>query len=355
MKTKITISEKLTNSLISSDPKVSIIILQYNNSRDTLRCLESVKEQDYPNFDVIMVDNASATEHVNSIRLFIENQESINYPSSTTHYSLLATHSNIGYSGGNNMGIKHALERGAQYVLILNPDVVLEKDTLSKLVAAAESDHKIGILGPAVNESRSKQDHTASPHGFKRDKGNQVICCGKIKWYRPELQHVQCSDVFDFNSRFYFLDSGFYLVGACILISKSVLQLVGMFDERYFLYFEDADLCLRARKAGWKLAVVQEATAHHRPSSSTKTLGSPLLFRYHYRNAHLFVLKNERCLCKYILLPLWSGWIVAKQLVKLVISREPEISRAILAGVRDFYKRKFGKISNSRSRKVQLF
>lgn len=130
-----------------------------------------------------------------------------------------------------------------------------------------------------------------------------------------------------------------------MLISKSVLQLVGMFDERYFLYFEDADLCLRARKTGWKLAVVPEAVVRHQQSSSTKKLGAPVLLRYHFRNAHLFVLKNERCLCKYILLPLWSAWIIIKQLAKIIIDREPEISRAILAGVGDFYRGRFGRVS----------
>lgn len=301
-------------------PKVSTIILQFNNSRDTLRCLESVKEQDYSDFDVTIVDNASSIEHVNAIRFFIENEQN---PNQTVDYRLLAIDSNLGYAGGNNVGIKQVLKHGAQYVLILNPDVALEKDTLSKLIMVAESDHKISILGPAIDEGDGR-----------------VVYGGHVQWYRPELQHLYS------KPNTYNLAPGTYIVGACMLISKSFLQLVGLFDERYFLYFEDADFCLRARKAGWKLAVVPEALVHHQPLSSTKKLGAPLLLRYHYRNAHLFVLKNERCLCKYILLPLWSMWIIIKQLVKILLGREAEISKAILAGVGDFYHGRFGQISH---------
>lgn len=326
-------------------PKISIIVLQFNNSRDTLRCLESVKKQDYANFDVIIVDNSSSIEHVNSIRLFIENEKNSVRP---INYNLILGTSNLGYAGGNNLGIKQALYpvrslardkgaslkdlggaiskragSGAQYVLILNPDVVLEKNTLSRLVSVAESDRKIGILGPAINEGSGR-----------------IIFGGRIQWYKPELKHFLKL----VRSRKWKADG--YVVGACMLISKSVLQLVGVFDERYFLYFEDADLCLRAKKAGWKLAIVPKAIVHHRPSSSTNKLGAPLLLRYHFRNAHLFVFKNERCICKYIFLPLWSMLIIIKQIAKIIMGHESEISKAILAGVLDFYGKKFGKIDN---------
>src|SRR3989338_2686668 len=128
-------------------PFVFIIILQYNNSQDTLKCLESLKELDYPNYQVVVVDNASQEAEVNNVKKFIESQppkpnlliyQNIN----RFDVVLLENKENLGYAGGNNVGIEYALENGADYVFILNNYTTVGPDTLKKLVETAESDSK---------------------------------------------------------------------------------------------------------------------------------------------------------------------------------------------------------------------
>ena len=293
--------------------KLIIVILQYNNSQDTVRCLESVKElgYPYPAFTVV-VDNNSRPEHFNNVRLFIESQIG-----KVIRFKLDALSQNLGYAGGNNVGIRRALENGADYVLVLNNDTVVPKDLLSKLVSEAESDDDIGIVAPAIDE------------------GKRITYGGRIKWLRPELNHLMSSqDVID------------YLPGVCLLIKRSVIEKIGLLDENYFLYFEDVDYCVRASRAGFILKLMPEVLVRHKVSASTKQLGAPLLLRYHFRNALYFNWRHAPAGYK-ILLPFWSFFIMMKQLVKIAfLPDKRKISKAILASVLDFHLDNFGKIDD---------
>ena len=126
-------------------------------------------------------------------------------------------------------------------------------------------------------------------------------------------------------------------------VHKDVFEKIGFLDEKYFLYFEDADFSVRARKAGFEISIAENLNVHHHVSSSTKKLGSPLLMRYHYRNALYFNLKNGPWYIKLLVWP-WSWLIIVKQLIKLALGKNRKASRSILAGVINFYQRKYGKI-----------
>ena len=161
-----------------------------------------------------------------------------------------------------------------------------------------------------------------------------VAYCGKVQWLKPTLIHIPTCDV------------GYqqiYAIGGAIAIHKDVFGKIGFLDENYFLYFEDADFSVRAAKAGFNISIAENLTANHHVSSSTKKLGSPLLLRYHYRNALYFNLKNGPWNIKLLVWP-WSCLILIKQLIKIAINKNKGGSKAILAGVLDFYKRKYGKI-----------
>lgn len=297
--------------------KISIVVLQFNNSRDTIRCLESVKELNWQNFEVVIVDNASEIQHLNNIRLFVESQEKIG----ERRFKLIASRSNLGYAGGNNLGIKYALENGADYILILNPDTTVGKNLLKGLVRAVEKRKAVGIIGPATKEK------------------GRTVYCGKIFWLRPELEHVAI------KPRKGVLGKDFYIPGSAMLVRREVFEKVGGFDEKYFLYFEDADFCMRARKAGFKLVIMPDVLIRHKVSSSTSDLGSVILLRYHYRNALLFNWKNGPWYIKIALFP-WSRFVIIKQAVKILLRKNVPISRAILNGTLDFYRGRFGKITN---------
>lgn len=300
-------------------PRVFIIILQFNNSRSTITCLESVKELNYPNYQVLIVDNGSSTEHLNNIRFFLESRMKLN------NFKLIASQGNLGYSGGNNLGVKHAIGHGADYVLILNNDTVVGKDLLTKLVKVCEADKNIGLAGPVIKESGP-------------GRAGEYIYGGRIRWLKPELEHIKNSD---------YIAPGLnkYIIGACMFIRKKIIEKIGFFDERYFLYFEDADYSQKAKRVGYKLELVPNITIEHSAQVSTSQLGTPLLLRYHYRNAHLFNLKNAPFIVK-ILLPFWSLVIIIKQLIKLLLMPDRRTAaKAILTGVFDFYRGRFGKIN----------
>ena len=128
-----------------------------------------------------------------------------------------------------------------------------------------------------------------------------------------------------------------------LIFHKDIFEKIGFLDEKYFLYFEDVDFSIQARKAGFDISIADNLNVHHHVSSSAKKLGSPLLMRYHYRNALYFNLKNGPWYIKLLVWP-WSWLIVIKQLGKITIKQNVEQSKAILAGVIDFYKNRMGQV-----------
>ena len=155
-------------------PKVFIIILNWNNWVDTKDCLESLKTNGYQNCEVVVVDNGS------------DEKPEITNPKIKVIYNK----ENLGFSGGNNVGIKYALENGADYVLILNNDTIASDDFLVKLVEAGESDKKIGFLGPKIYFAASNPSEVEPPKGpfggstSERDsEGEQFWCAGgAVNW-----------------------------------------------------------------------------------------------------------------------------------------------------------------------------
>lgn len=289
-------------------PLVFVDLVVFNNSGDIISCLKSLKEQTFTRFEIVIVDNASNSTEVNHITSFINRQTS-----GIQKIHFIKNERNLGYSGGNNVGIKYALEHGASEILILNPDTTADTYLLEEMHNVLVSDSKVGIVGPVIDE------------------GNRKIAGGKISWLKPELNHTEERSRYDF------------LTGACFLVKSEVFEKVGLFDERYFLYFEDADFCVRARKAGYQLVTAENALLHHKVSATTSKLGSARLLRYHYRNTHVFNMKNAP-IWAFILLPFWSILIIIKQLLKLAVGRDKVISKEILLGVLDFYRGRFGKI-----------
>lgn len=297
---------------------VFVIVLQYNNSKDTINCLDSLRQLKYRHFKVAVIDNASQEAEKNVVRNYINRN-------SQAGVILLENRENLGYAGGNNVGIKYALSEGADYVFILNNDTTIEPDALDKLVGAAEEDPLVGAAGPAIKES------------------DRTVFYGKISWLKPELKHSAVPPA-TFHLKF-----KEYLVGAGMLIKRSVLEKIEGFDEVYFLYFEDADFSRRAQLAGYKLKVAPEAVIHHQVSSSTKQLGSSLILRYHMRNALIFNSLNAPWTIKPLLI-FWAGYVVAKNLVKMfLLPSKEKTADAIIDGVLDFYKNRFGKINTPRS------
>ncbi len=223
---------------MSSSPLVFIIILNWNGKKDTIECLHSLENVDYSNKKIIVVDNASSDGLVDEIRRLFPEVE------------VIVNDTNRRFAGGNNVGIKRAIEQSADYILLLNNDTVVEKDFLSKLVQEAQKDEKIGMVGPKIY--------------YYSDPKRLWYAGGKIIWWKGVIAHsgVHEIDEGQYNST----EDTAYITGCCILVKRSVIEKIGMLDEAYYIYGEDADWCVRAVRAGFKLVYLPSAVIWHKLS-----------------------------------------------------------------------------------------
>lgn len=289
---------------------ISIITINFNGSQSTIGLIKSLAGQTDKDFETILIDNASEEADFSALS---------GSASGGNNIFLIKNEKNSGFSGGNNIGIKKALQDGADWVVLLNNDTWVESGFIASLKAKLSQSE--GVVGIPLNE------------------GDYTAYCGKLEWLKPTLRHIHNP----LYSEVLVRNSSYYAIGGAVAIHKDVFRKIGYLDEKYFLYFEDADISLRAKKAGFNLVFLEEPKVHHQVSSTTKKLGSPLLLRYHYRNSLYFNFKNGPGHIKFFVWP-WSVWIITKQLLKIMLMRRQNESLAILMGVFDFYFNKMGKI-----------
>ncbi|MGQ9841835.1 MAG: glycosyltransferase family 2 protein [Anaerolineae bacterium] len=249
------------------NPSVAIIILNWNNPDDTLACLDSVAAPDYPtdSLEVIVVDNGSTDDSVARIRA--------KFPAVT----IIETGANLGYAGGNNAGIRHALAAGAEAVCILNNDVTVEPDFLAPLIAALHSQPDVGIVTPLVAE--------------RTGDGGRVWALGSAVNRRTAAVNRYCAGepVDAWRGREPFAVE--IASGAAMLIRREVFERVGLMDEDFFLYFEEVDWCLKVRQAGYRILAVPASLVWHNVSATLGTT-SPVIDYYMLRN-HLRLISRH--------------------------------------------------------------
>jgi GT2 family glycosyltransferase len=242
-------------------PRVIIIVLNWNGLADTLECLESLTRLDYPDCEVVVVDNGSTDGSVPVIRG--------RFPEVT----ILENNENLGYTGGNNVGLRYAMAQGADYALLLNNDTKVAPDFLCRLVEAVEPDPLLGMAGPTIY-------YHALP---------DVIWSagGAIDWQRGRTRMVGLNerDEGQFGAKPRTVD---FLTGCAMLVRRTVMEQVGLLDERFFAYYEETEWCVRAARAGYKIAHVPLARIWHKISPSARA-DSPLVHYYMTRNRLLFL------------------------------------------------------------------
>jgi hypothetical protein len=210
-------------------PKVFIVILNYNGLEVLKKCLTSVFKIDFPNFEIILVDNNSLDGSLEMAKtnfskaIFIQNAE------------------NLGFAAGNNVGIKFALERAADFILLLNNDVEVEKNFLTQLIDAVAENEKIGLASPVIFDGQTREVWFSG---------------GQIDWWRMKALNSK-----DIQTKNYFNSD--FITGCAMLIRAAVFQKIGLLDEDYFLYYEDADFSFKSRKAGFQNMVVSSSWIYH--------------------------------------------------------------------------------------------
>lgn len=264
-----------------SSPLVFIIVLNWNGWTDTLECLESLRQLDYPNFRMVVVDNGSTNHSTARIEQA--------HPS----IEVLQSSKNLGFAGGNNVGIRHALERGADYVWLLNNDTVVEPNALRAMVDLTSKDPDIGAVGSALY-------YLDRPDKIQAYGGGWVsLKIGMSRHFTAPVPDDRLS----------------YVAGTSLLIQRDTLESIGLLDDGFFMYWEDADYGLRARMAGWRLAVAPESRIWHKESAALGTK-SLVLDGYFNASAVRFFKKHSSL----PILPISIG--VGGRLLKRVAARD---------------------------------
>lgn len=241
-----------------AQPRVTIIVLNWNGVADTRECLTSLAQVSYRNFSVLVVDNGSSD---GSEQILKEAWPDI---------PILQTGVNLGYAGGNNAGIREALRDLPDYVLLLNNDTVVAPDFLDALVEAAEAHPTGGFFGPAIL-SLDDEPRVLALGGANWD---QDRCAFRNLGKNQPLLPQPLNSVLPID----------YPTGCSLLIRRSVLDKIGLMDERYFLTFEESDWCFRGREAGFLSFAVPAARVQHKVSVSFGGGQSPLMRYFMTRN-----------------------------------------------------------------------
>ncbi len=304
-------------------PHVSIILLNWNGWKDTIECLESVYQIDYPSYSVILVDNNSTDDSLEKIRdycsgkldiyhlkseniaknlskivgkpvvkpidieEFQENdmEKGIYAPekSASSRLYLIKNEDNHGFAGGNNIGIKFAQNViKSEYILLLNNDTVVEKEFLKPLVDMAEKNPEVGMVGP-----KTYFYHTY-PEKIIQITGGGGIDLKKAKTFQRGYQEKEKGQYNDS------VNLG-YIGGSCVLVKNEVLKEIGLLDERFFMYWEDTDWSYRGTKAGYQSIYQPKSIIWHKHGASSK----PCFELYYLSRNRVFFMKKNASKAEY--------------------------------------------------------
>jgi GT2 family glycosyltransferase len=295
------------------EPFVVSVILNTSRRDDTLACLDSLARSTYKNHKSIVLDNHSTDGSVEAIHA--------RYP----EVEIAAIQENLGYAGNNNVGIKIAMEMGADWVFVLNEDTVLDENCLACLVEAAESDPKIGIAGPMV---------------YHFDEPEYIQSAGGM--FGPYWQSMHLSKDEPDRGQWIAPHSVEWISGCAILVKRAVIEQVGMLDARFFYYWEETEWCLRSGKAGWRILHVPAAKLWHKGVQRNYE-PKPSLMYYGTRNRLLMYSKHHAPLKVWV--KAWSE--ILRTLVSWSVRPKWRARRAhrdaMWQGLVDFLRGRWGK------------
>lgn len=340
-----------------SNPRVAIIILNWNRWKDTVECLESVYQNNYSSFEVILVDNGSIDNSLDNIKqyckgnltaeskyvTYLPDNKPIEYidferqklgimeykiqltvKGNPGRLFVIKNECNLGYAEGVNTGIKFAVgSLNADYLLLLNNDIVVDSEFLIELLSLAETDIRYGFVGPKI--------YYYDYHG--RD---DVInfAGGRVNLWLGLPWHLG-ADKID-NGKFDEEKNVDYIEGSCLLVKKDMIDEIGLLNPEYFAYWEEADWCFRARKNGWQVMYEPKAKIWHRVSASSGGKLNPLPVYYMTRNNFIFMKLNASSVQKFTFLCFFICVIIPMRIIHyLVLKQNIGAVKAFINGVRD--------------------
>jgi GT2 family glycosyltransferase len=261
--------------------RIGVVIINFNGEKDTIECLESLLKTKTSGREILIcvVDNASRAESVTYLTSHI--------PKTKAPFTIqvLKEKENKGFTGGNNVGMHYVITKGVDAIVILNNDTTVDPELIENLSKGLEDHVDAGIVVPKI--------YFAKGHEYHKDRYKESER-GKVIWYAGgeiDMAHVigkhRGVDEVD-KGQFDKEIQTLFATGCCFIIRKEVIGTVGIFDNDYFLYFEDADLSERVRRAGFTIYYEPKAILWHKNAGSTGGSGSQLQDYYTTRNRLLF-------------------------------------------------------------------
>ena len=247
--------------MMPSEPRVGVVILNCNSARDTIACVESLRKSTYANLHVIIIDNGSTDDSLIHVRPLAARSGSV----------LIEAGENLGFPAGCNLGARRALSDGADYVFLLNADTEIDAAAVSRLVAAAERDPKIGVVTPKIFYF-----HDTSLVWFGGAEFDWRYVVGRQVGYRlpDDVRYDVEADVP-------------WATGCAMLIRRAAIDAVGLLNEDYFFGTEDLDYSLRIAAGGYRIRYVPSAKLWHKEAAAAGGRDNPQYVYYQVRNVLL--------------------------------------------------------------------
>jgi hypothetical protein len=287
---------------------VFIVILNWNGWKDTVECVESCLKITYSNFRILIVDNGSTDGSETILKKRFPEAE------------IIQTGSNLGFAGGNNVGIKYALEQGAEYIWLLNNDTIVDINALAGLVAELHKNPEAGIAASKI-------------YYFSKPK---VIWFAGGTW-NPVDHIARHNGLDEEDARQYdVVAETDFATGCSLLFKASLISKIGYLKEDYYLYWEDVDWCVNARKNGWKIIYVPNSHVWHKVSQSVENKSSAQNY-YYFRGGLLFYSRNAP---GFVLRFAATHFVYS---LKQFLCGDKSIFLGYLPGLKDFVLKRFGK------------
>jgi len=296
--------------------KFTLIILNWNNCKDTLECLASIDKIKYPNFEVIVVDNGSTDDSIEIIRT--------RYP----QHTMVENKENLGFAEGNNRGLREGIKQGAEMLMLLNNDTIIAPNMLTEISKAALDHPQAGAFGPKIY--------------FYDDPATIWYAGGGVDQKTGRCYHIGCGSA-DMEPKYKQSSETEYICGCAIAIRSQVIQSVGLLDPEFFLTWEEIDWCYRMRKSGFSCLFVPEAKVWHKVSASfVDGNWGPMWQYFYFRNRLLFHKRHFSFARR------WRKAYISElvDLIKTSFHPNPFLRkqhRAALSGVCDYFLGRFGK------------
>ena len=286
--------------------EISIITINYNGLKDTCALIETIPNND--KLEVIVVDNASKNQEAEADTI------SLKYP----HVKVIKSKKNLGFAGGNNLGIKAAQ---GKYLFFINNDTIFKDFNIQALIDRLESSPTIGVVCPKIKFAWGSNpiQFTGYTPLSKITVRNQSIGFGEEDEGQYDTPHPTP-----------------YAHGAAMLIKREAIEKTGLMPECFFLYYEELDWSMMFTRAGYQIWYEPECTIYHKESQSTGQ-NSPLRTYYIVRNRLLLVKRNWNGLTKYLTYAYLIGVVGVRDMLKYFLTGKWELVRATYRGIRDFF------------------